>query len=108
VDAPVYALNLFNVANRDEYLAYSRRSAREVGKHGGKVVALGKFREATAGEIKPRQVLIVVEWESKAAFDSYCNDPALADLHRHREGGTADYVWHLFDKLEDLRPILKP
>jgi uncharacterized protein (DUF1330 family) len=107
MDAPVYALNLFNVANRDEYLAYSRRSAREVGKHGGKVVALGKFREAAAGEIKPRQVLIVVEWESKAAFDSYCNDPALADLHRHREGGTEDYIWHLFDKLDDLRPILK-
>jgi uncharacterized protein (DUF1330 family) len=107
MDAPVYALNLFNVANRDEYLAYSRRSAREVGKHGGKVVALGKFREAAAGEIKPRQVLIVVEWESKAAFDSYCNDPALADLHRHREGGTEDYIWHLFDKLDDLRPIVK-
>ena len=107
MDAPVYALNLFNVANRDEYLAYSRRSAREVGKHGGKVVALGKFREAAAGEIKPRQVLILVEWASKAAFDSYCNDPALVDLHRHRERGTADYVWHLFDKLDDLRPILK-
>jgi hypothetical protein len=27
---PVYALNLFNVADRDEYLAYSRRSAKEV------------------------------------------------------------------------------
>jgi uncharacterized protein (DUF1330 family) len=107
MDAPVYALNLFNVADRNEYLAYSRRSAREVGAHGGKVVALGKFREAAAGEVKPRQVLILVEWESKAAFDSYCNDPTLADLHRHREQGTADYIWHLFDKLDDLRPILK-
>ena len=27
---PVYALNLFNVADRDEYLAYSKRSAKEV------------------------------------------------------------------------------
>jgi uncharacterized protein (DUF1330 family) len=107
MDGPVYALNLFNVADRDEYLAYSRRSAREVQAHGGKVVALGKFREAAAGEIAPRQVLIVVEWSSKAAFDSYCNDPALADLHRHREQGTADYIWHLFDKLDDLRPLLK-
>ena len=104
---PVYALNLFNVANRDEYLAYSRRSAREVQAHGGKVVALGKFRESPAGEIKPRQVLILVEWASKAAFDRYCEDPKLADLHRHREQGTADYIWHLFDKLDDLRPILK-
>ena len=54
---PVYALNLFNVADRDEYLAYSRRSAKEVQAHGGRVVALGKFREAAAGDIKPRTVM---------------------------------------------------
>ena len=51
---PVYALNLFNVSNRDEYLAYSRRSVREVQTHGGRVVALGKFREAVVGELEPR------------------------------------------------------
>jgi len=105
---PVYALNLFNIANRDEYLAYSRRSAREVQSHGGHVVALGKFREAATGAMEPRTVMIVVEWESKEAFDGYCNDPKLADLHPHRVNGTRDYIWHLFDKLEDLRPILKP
>ena len=38
MSGPVYALNLFNVADRDEYLAYSRRSAKEVQAHGGKVV----------------------------------------------------------------------
>jgi uncharacterized protein (DUF1330 family) len=36
MDGPVYALNLFNIADREEYLAYSRRSAREVAAHGGK------------------------------------------------------------------------
>jgi uncharacterized protein (DUF1330 family) len=104
---PVYALNLFDVSNRDEYLAYSKRSAREVQAHGGRVVALGKFREVAVGEIEPRSVLILVEWASKAAFDSYRNDPALAALHPHRVNGTRNYIWHLFDKLEDLRPILK-
>jgi uncharacterized protein (DUF1330 family) len=104
---PVYALNLFNVKDKAEYMAYSRRSAQEVGAHGGKVVALGKFRESAAGEIAPRNVMIVVEWESKEAFDGYCNDPKIADLHPHRVNGTQDYIWHLFDKLEDLRPILK-
>jgi uncharacterized protein (DUF1330 family) len=104
---PVYALNLFNIANKDEYLAYSKRSAREVTAHGGRVVALGKFREAAAGEIAPRSVLILVEWASKEAFDNYCSDPRLADLHPHRVNGTSDYIWHLFDKLEDLRPLLK-
>lgn len=103
----VYALNLFNISNKDEYLAYSRRSAKEVKAHGGRVVALGKFREAAAGDIAPRNVLIVVEWASMDAFDSYCNDPNLADLHPHRVNGTDNYIWHIFEKLEDLRPILK-
>jgi uncharacterized protein (DUF1330 family) len=104
---PVYALNLFDVSNKDEYLAYSRRSAKEVSAHGGRVVALGKFREAATGSIEPRSVLILVEWESKEAFDSYCGDPKLADLHPHRVRGTDKYIWHLFDKLEDLRPVLR-
>jgi uncharacterized protein (DUF1330 family) len=103
----VYALNLFDVANRDEYLAYSKRSVAEVARYGGRVVALGKFREAIVGDVKPRQVLILVEWPDKEAFNGYCNDPTLADLHAHRENGTDAYVWQLFDRLDDLRPVLK-
>jgi uncharacterized protein (DUF1330 family) len=105
---PVYALNLFDLADRDEYLAYSRRSAREVAAHGGRVVALGRFREAVSGEIEPRQVMILVEWRSRAAFESYLGDPRLADLHPHREKGASSYVWHLFDRLDDLRSLLRP
>ena len=104
---PVYALNLFDVSNKEEYMAYSRRSAKAVQGHGGRVVALGKFRESAAGSIEPRTVLILVEWESKEAFDGYCDDPALSDLHPHRIDGTSNYIWQLFDKLEDLRPVLK-
>jgi len=104
---PVFALNLFDIASKDEYLAYARRSVKEVQAHRGKVVALGRFREAVQGEVSPRSVMILVEWESAEAFESYRADPALADLHPHRENGTANYVWHLFDKLEDLRPLLK-
>ena len=103
----VYALNMFNVSSRDEYLSYSKRSAREVAAHGGKVVALGKFQESVTGDIAPRQVMILVEWESRKAFDSYREDPDLSDLHKRRENGTDRYIWHLFDRLDDLRPILK-
>jgi uncharacterized protein (DUF1330 family) len=102
----VYALNLFDVANADEYRAYSKRSPQEVAEHGGRVVALGKFRESMIGELEPRQVLILVEWDSREAFESYRDDPALADLHAHRENGTSSYIWHLFDRLDDLRPVL--
>ena len=103
----VYALNLFNVSDKDEYLAYARRSAKEVQAHGGTVIALGKFEASVLGTIEPRKVLILVEWESRVAFDSYCNDPALSDLHAHRVRGPSSYIWHLFERLDDLRPILK-
>jgi uncharacterized protein (DUF1330 family) len=106
VTVTVYALNLFDIADPDEYRAYSRRSPAEVARHGGRVVALGSFKRAVVGDIEPRQVLILVEWESQEAFDSYCNDPELADLHPHRENGASGYVWHLFDRLDDLKPIL--
>jgi uncharacterized protein (DUF1330 family) len=104
---PIYALNLFDVSNKEEYLAYSRRSAKEVRNYGGRVIALGKFRENVTGDLTPRSVLILVEWESCEAFDRYCHDPALNDLHPHRVKGANNYIWQLFDKLTDLRPILK-
>src|SRR5690606_2569834 len=91
----VYALNLCDIADRAEYLAYSRRSPQEVAKHGGRVVALGQFRESITGDIAPRTVLILVEWDSREAFQSYCDDPELADLHPHRENGASSYIWHL-------------
>ena len=106
-DQRVYALNLFDLADREEYLAYSRRSAQAVAEHGGQVLALGRFGESVTGDIAPRQVLILVELESRAAFESYINDPDLADLHPHRVRGASSYVWHLFERLEDLRPLLK-
>ncbi len=106
-EKPVYALNLFDVADRAEYLVYSRQSARAVQLHGGRVIALGRFRESRAGDIQPRTVLILVEWASRTHFQGYLDDPALAELHPHREKGAANYIWHLFDKLDDLRPLLK-
>jgi len=103
----VYALNLFDIADKEEYLAYARRSVQEVNRNNGHVISLGKFREAATDAITPRMVMIVVEWDSIEDFHNYCNDPALADLHPHREKGTKNYIWQLFDKLDDLRPILK-
>jgi hypothetical protein len=68
-----------------------------VERHGGRVIALGQFSDA----------INLVEWESRAHFDAYPGRPELADLHPHREAGGGNYVWHLFDKLDDLRSLLK-
>ncbi len=103
----VYALNLFDLADNDEYLEYSRRSPAAVARHGGRVVALGRHAATVVGDVAPRQVFVLVEWPSREAFDAYCDDPDLVDLHPHREDGTTNYVWQLFDRLDDLRPVLK-
>jgi uncharacterized protein (DUF1330 family) len=102
----VYALNLFDLADSDDYKAYSRRSADAVGKHGGRVVALGKLA-AGAPQLgdDPRQAMILVEWPSREAFDDFVADPELEDLHPLRENGTRNYLWWLYDRIEDLRPL---
>ena len=40
------------------------------------MIAIGKFRDAEVGEISPRQVLILVEWESRAAERANCDSRA--------------------------------
>jgi uncharacterized protein (DUF1330 family) len=106
----LYALNLFDLADNDDYLAYSRRSVTAVGKYGGKVVALGRLdSEATPapGDTHPRQVMVLVEWPDRAAFDGFQADPEHHNLHPLRENGTRAYLWWAYERLADLRPLLK-
>ena len=102
----VYALNLFDLADNDDYRAYSRRSVAAVTKHGGTVVALGNLAgEVTSGDCEPRQAMVLVEWPSGEAFDAFLADPANEDLHPLRENGTRRYLWWRYERLEDLRPL---
>lgn len=105
---PLYALNLFDLADNDRYRQYSRRSVAAVEKHGGRVVALGKLDGAeSVSEVEPRSVMILVEWPSREAFDDFLGDPEHADLHPLREEGTRNYLWWTYDRLEDLRPLFR-
>ena len=107
---PLYALNLFDLADNDLYRQYSRRSADAVGKHGGRVVALGKLSGVQEGDpgVEPRQALVLVEWPSHDSFQAFLDDPEHADLHPLRENGTRNYLWWIYYRLEDLRPLLAP
>jgi uncharacterized protein (DUF1330 family) len=104
---PLYALNLFDLADNDLYRQYSRRSVAAVNKHGGNVVALGRLVDAVQTEpgVEPRTVMVLVEWPSRGAFDAFLEDPEFQDLHPLREGGTQDYLWWTYERLEDLRPL---
>ncbi|AHY46914.1 hypothetical protein RradSPS_1631 [Rubrobacter radiotolerans] len=103
-----YALNLFDLAPNDLYRQYSRRSVAAVEKHGGRVVALGKLAgDAEPGGVEPRRVMVLVEWPDRAAFDAFLADPENGDLHPLREGGTQNYLWWLYEGLEDLRPVFR-
>ncbi|KPV43096.1 DUF1330 domain-containing protein [Alicyclobacillus ferrooxydans] len=102
----IYALNLFNLKSADEYRKYAREAQLGLEKHGGKVVAVGDLVSTPQGDIKPRRVMMLVEWESKKSIRAYLEDPDLAHIHQHREDGQEDFVWHLFERMEDLKPIL--
>lgn len=106
---PVYALNLFDLADNDLYRQYSRRSVGAVEKHGGRVVALGRSSGALGDEtgVEQRRVMILVEWPSRESFDAFLEDPENGDLHPLREGGTRNYLWWLYESLDDLRPIFR-
>lgn len=106
-DRPIFALNLFNIASRDEYKEYAKKGVAFVEKHCGKVIAFGKYRETMKGNIEPRTVMLLVEWKSRKHFQDYIDDPLMNDIHPHRINGSKDYIWQLFDKMDDLRPILK-
>ncbi len=103
----LYALNLFDLADNDDYRAYSRRSREAVNAHGGSVIALGEHavHPAETGAEAPRQALVLVEWRDRAAFDAFLNDPELSDLHPLRENGTHRYIWWTYERLDDLRPL---
>jgi uncharacterized protein (DUF1330 family) len=87
---PLYALYLFDLADNEDYRAYSRRSLDAVLAHEGRVIALGRHERHVAelGPDEPRQVLVLVGWASREAFDGFLSDPELADLHPLRENGT--------------------
>ena len=105
---PLYALNLFDLADNDLYRQYARRSVAAVKEHSGRVVALGRLDEAvqTQPGIEPRTVMILVEWPSRQAFDAFLEDPEHDDLHPLREDGTQNYLWWTYERLEDLRLLL--
>jgi uncharacterized protein (DUF1330 family) len=105
----LYALNLFDLANNDLYRQYSRRSVGAVDKHGGRVVALGRLSGVQQSElgVEPRQAMVLVEWPSQESFQSFLEDPEHADLHPLREDGTLNYLWWIYERLEDLRPLLR-
>ena len=102
-----YALNLFDLADNDSYLQYSRRSPAAVAKHDGRVVALGLLDEALEKEpeVEPRSAMILVEWTSRESLRAFLDDPELEDLHPLRRDGTKNYLWWTYESLDDLRPL---
>jgi len=106
--AAIYALNLLDLADNDDYRGYMKISGPFVEKHGGKVVSIGRLSKesaSTGGE--PRSIMVVVEWPSAEAFEAFKNDPSADHAHHLRESGTKNYLWWAYDKLEDLRPIFR-
>ena len=45
--------------------------------------------------------MVLVEWPSREAFDAFLDDPEHQNLHLLREDGTRNYLWWIYERLED-------
>lgn len=109
---------MFDVVGLEKYLAYFRRLPESAPRYGGRMVAFGRFRDNVAGDLAPRQVPFLVEWESGEAFNSFRDDSESADLHPLREDGTASSIWQTFEgsdmtdpaetSLDEVMAVLRP
>ena len=64
--------------------------------------------EGDEPDTQPRGVLVLVEWPSRESLQAFLEDPEFADLRPLREDGTRNYLWWIYERLEDLRPVLVP
>ena len=106
----LYALNLFDLADNDDYRAYSRRSLDAVREYGGSVVALGKLDAdapvavgdtAAAAGAGARRVAVargVSGLPRRSRRTPTCTRSARTAPATTSGGPTSD--------LEDLRPLL--
>lgn len=51
--------------------------------------------------------MILVEWSSQESFRAFLDDPELKDLRLLHEGGTRNYLWWIYERLEDLRSLFQ-
>lgn len=99
---------MFDVTDLEKYLAFFTRLPEAGPKYGGRPVVLGRFRDTVTGDLPSHQVLLVVEWASEEAFNTFLADPEWADLHPHRENGTASCIWQTFDCIDVSDPVNLP
>lgn len=72
-------------------------------------MALGRLGGVQEGQpgVEARTVMILVEWPSREAFRAFLDDPEHDDLHPLRENGMRNYLWWLYERLVDLRPLFE-
>lgn len=101
------ALNLLDVADLEKYLGYFSPSPEAAPQYGGRWMGFGRMPRHLTGDLAPRQVLLLVEWESEEAFNAFRNNPESADFHPLRDSGTTEsHIWQTFAGLHMFDPDL--
>ncbi len=77
-------------------------------------MALGRLSEVLEGEpsVEPRRYWCLLSdllgSRCRRFWTTRSLQTELADLHPLRESGTRNYLWWIYERLEDLRPLLVP
>jgi uncharacterized protein (DUF1330 family) len=104
----IYALNVFNFqpGKERQYRDYSIAAGKIIYGLGARVVASGEKPVRHMHGDRLRQVFVVVEFPSEAAFQQMHDEMEKTGLHAMREGATTDYIWTLYQPW-DLRAWVK-
>ena len=70
----VYALNLFDLEDPDKYLAYFSRLPVEIPAHGGRPIALGRFRANVTGDLVASKMIAPLDDLIKSRGQGFSRD----------------------------------
>jgi hypothetical protein len=94
----IYALNVYDIVPGKEsmYAEYAAGAGVIIGSLDMRIVAAGeKPLRSLCG--RARNHFALAEFANVATFDTLMQRLGDADLHRLREGATANYIWTLYE-----------
>jgi len=87
----VYALAQLRIHDQDSYGRYQGRFMQVLGKYGGRLLAADNAPRVLEGHWWDRNKVVLIEFESNSAFQTWATSPEYADISVDRKAG-ADAV----------------
>ena len=93
-----YLLAVCDVTNPNEnFKKYIGLSGAMIEKHGGKYVVRGPAKKNLKGDLLESKIVIITEWPSLEAIDTFLNDPEYVNEVVPLRDGTGEYHFAAYE-----------